>query len=105
MPKATGKPVWLPPYITDNLNVRVISCNEPIYWKGRFVGIIGIELDYSAMAEEVNRIKLYENGYAFVTNAEKEKQCLLTRYVLGKFIPLMRCNIMPAFYPIICLCN
>ena len=70
VPKATGKPVWLPPYITDNLNVRVISYNEPIYWKGRFVGVIGIELDYSAMAEEVNHIRLYENGYAFVTDAE-----------------------------------
>ena len=58
VPKATGKPVWLSPYITDNLNVRVISYNEPIYWKGRFVGVIGIELDYSAMAEEVNRISL-----------------------------------------------
>ena len=70
VPKATGKPVWLPPYITDNLDVRVISYNVPIYWKGRFVGVIGIELDYSAMADVVSHITLYENGFAFVTDAQ-----------------------------------
>ena len=67
VPKASGKPVWLPPYITDNLDVRVISYNIPAYLGGQFVGVIGIELDYSAMAEQVDNITLYENGYAFVT--------------------------------------
>ena len=66
VPKASRKPVWLPPYITDNLDVRVISYNIPVYLGGQFVGVIGIELDYSAMAEQVDNITLYENGYAFV---------------------------------------
>lgn len=68
VPKATGKPIWLPPYITDNLDVRVISYNVPIYWKGRFVGVVGIEIDYTTMAEQVESIKLYENGYAFLND-------------------------------------
>ena len=68
VPKATGKSVWLPPYITDNLDARVISYNTPVYLNGRFVGVIGIELDYTLMAEEVNNITLYENGYAFVND-------------------------------------
>lgn len=68
VPKFEGKAVWLPPYITDNLDVRVISYNIPVYLDGRFVGVIGIELDYTALAEQVNNIKLYENGYAFVNN-------------------------------------
>ena len=70
VPKATGKPVWLPPYITDNLDARVISYNTPVYLDGQFVGVIGIELDYSFMAEMVDNIKLYENGYAFVNDEE-----------------------------------
>lgn len=68
VPKATGKSVWLPPYITDNLDARVISYNTPVYLNGRFVGVIGIELDYTFMAEVVNNITLYENGYAFVND-------------------------------------
>ncbi len=68
VPKYEGKAVWLPPYITDNLDVRVISYNIPVYFKGQFIGVIGIELDYTAMAEQVNNITLYENGYAFVND-------------------------------------
>ena len=70
VPKATGTSVWLPPYITDNLDVRVISYNVPVYFDAHFVGVIGIEIDYSTMAEAVNHITLYENGYAFLNDAE-----------------------------------
>ncbi len=70
VPKATGKPVWLPPYITDNLDVRVISYNIPIYYRGEFVGVVGIEIDYGTMSEQVESIRLYDNGYAFITDEE-----------------------------------
>ncbi len=70
VPKATGKPVWLPPYITDNLDVRVISYNVPVYYEDEFVGVIGIEIDYTTMAEQVDHIQLYDNGYAFINDAE-----------------------------------
>ena len=70
VPKYTGEPVWLTPYITDNLDVRVISYNVPIYWRGTFVGVIGIEMDYSAMAEQVGSIRLYNNGYAFLSDED-----------------------------------
>ncbi len=68
VPKYEGRPIWLPPYITDNLDVRVISYNVPIYWRGQFVGVVGIEIDYSTMAEQVDSIRLYSNGYAFLSS-------------------------------------
>ena len=70
VPKATGKSIWLPPYITDNLDVRVISFNTPIYYDGTFVGVAGIEIDYSTMAEEVDSITLFDDGYAFINDEE-----------------------------------
>jgi diguanylate cyclase (GGDEF)-like protein len=70
VPKATGEPVWLPPYITENLDERVISYNIPIYYEGQFVGVIGIELDYSFIAEQVDNLTLYENGYAYVSDED-----------------------------------
>ena len=70
VPKASGKAVWLPPYVTDNLDVRVLSYNIPIYDRGQFVGVVGIELDYKAMAEQVDSIRLYQNGYAFINDDE-----------------------------------
>lgn len=70
VPKATGEAVWLPPYITENLDKRVISYNGPIYFKGTFVGVVGIEIDYSTMAEQVDSIRLGNDGYAFLSDAE-----------------------------------
>ena len=70
VPKATGEGVWLPPYITENLAARVISYNVPVYYDERFIGVIGIEIDYSTMAEVVNHITLYDNGYAFLNDDE-----------------------------------
>ena len=70
VPKYKGEPVWLPPYITDNLGKRVISYNVPIYWRGQFVGVVGIEIDYSTMAEQVDSIRLYNNGYAFLSDEQ-----------------------------------
>ena len=70
VPKATGEGVWLPPYITENLAARVISYNVPVYYDGQFIGVIGIEIDYSTMAEVVNHITLYDNGYAFLNDYE-----------------------------------
>lgn len=70
VPKNEGKAIWLPPYITDNLDMRVISYNVPVYYKEQFVGVIGIEIDYTTMAEQVQSIKLFSNGYAFVSNPD-----------------------------------
>ena len=70
VPKYNGKAIWLPPYITDNLDVNVISYNYPIYWRKQFVGVIGIEIDYTMMAEQVQSIRLYNSGYAFLTDAD-----------------------------------
>ncbi len=70
VPKYEGKAVWLPPYVTDNLDKRVISYNVPVYWRGEFVGVVGIEVDYSTMAEQVESVQLYNNGYAFLSDAQ-----------------------------------
>ena len=70
VPKATKKGIWLPPYFTENLNVKVISYNVPVFWNDRFIGVIGMEIDYQTLAREVENIRLYDNGYAFILDAK-----------------------------------
>lgn len=70
VPKYKGESIWLPPYITDNLGKRVISYNVPIYYTGQFIGVVGIEIDYSTMAEQVDNIRLFDSGYAFLSDSE-----------------------------------
>ena len=70
VPKATKKGIWLPPYFTENLDIKVISYNVPVIWNDRFIGVIGMEIDYQTLAREVENIRLYENGYAFILDAK-----------------------------------
>ena len=68
VPKATGESIWLPPYFTENLGAYVYSYNTPIFQGDRFIGVIGIEIDYHTIAQTVNTISLYTNGYAFIND-------------------------------------
>lgn len=70
VPKATGKAIWLMPYITDTIEERVISYNVPIYKGNNFVGVVGIEISYLTMKKQVDVIKLHETGYAFIDDEE-----------------------------------
>ena len=70
IPRASRKPVWIPPYITENLDKRVISYNVPVILHNKFVGVIGIEIEYTTMASQVDNIKLYKNGYAYLNDEE-----------------------------------
>ena len=72
VPKQTRKSVWLPPYVTENLNVRVISYNVPILDRDRFIGVAGIEINYETMAEQVSSIRLYTGGLAFLADESWE---------------------------------
>ena len=69
-PKASGKPLWLPPYLTDNLDVYVLSYNVPVYHNSSFVGVVGIEIDYKTMGNQLKDIKVLESGYAFIVKNE-----------------------------------
>lgn len=68
VPKHEGRAIWLPPYVTDNLDVYVISYDAPVYYNDTFIGVVGIEVDYSIMAQEVDSIRLYNDGYAFLSD-------------------------------------
>lgn len=65
-PKSTGKPVWLSPYITDNLDAIVISYNVPVYRHNSFVGVVGIEISYHTLGEQIKNIKVLESGFAYI---------------------------------------
>jgi len=71
VPRATGQAVWQPPYITENLGALVISYNEPIYWDGVFVGVVGMEIDVDTLVDQVDDIVVLETGYAFVADEDK----------------------------------
>ena len=65
-------PIWLPPYATDNLfdeeqkEVYVVSYNYPIIYHGDVVAVAGIEIGYGTLGEQIQSIRAFETGFAFI---------------------------------------
>lgn len=72
VPVNNGKPTWMDPYQNENIGVYMISYVVPLFIDGESVGIVGMDIDFTKMQEEINEISLYKSGYAFLTNASDE---------------------------------
>ena len=63
-PYEAGKPIWMTPYYNQNNNVLMISYVVPIYHGNSFIGVVGMDFDYTVLTEIIQKIKIYENGFA-----------------------------------------
>ena len=63
-PYKAGKPMWMTPYYNQNNKVLMISYVVPLYYESSFIGVVGMDFDYSVLTEIVHKIKIYENGFA-----------------------------------------
>lgn len=52
------------PYHNLNNGVLMISYVVPLYYENRFIGIVGMDFDYTVLADRVHAIKIYEHGFA-----------------------------------------
>ena len=69
-PTKIGKPMWLPPYQNKNINAYVISYVVPLVKFDENIGVVGIDLDFDKIIQFVQRIKVYQSGYAFLENED-----------------------------------
>lgn len=61
-PLKTKGAVWMDPYVNASNGVRMITYAIPVYVKGQFVGIAGIDIDFNYLCTIVGAIKAYESG-------------------------------------------
>ena len=63
-PFEAGKPVWMLPYYNKNNEIMMISYVVPMYYDNEFIGIVGMDFDYTVLIDKVHNIKIYENGFS-----------------------------------------
>ena len=63
-PYEVGKPIWMTPYYNQNNNVFMISYVVPLFYKDTFIGVVGMDFDYTILTQIIHEIKVYENGFA-----------------------------------------
>ena len=66
LPVEKGHPLWLEPYENPNNGIYMISYVKPLYMGDTLIGVVGIDLDYDTISDEVGGIHLYETGYALL---------------------------------------
>ncbi len=86
-----GEPVWMLPYYNENNDIFMISYVVPLYDGSEFVGLVGMDFDYTVLTDRVHEMRIYEHGFAHLEhegavihseNAENEDQ--------GKFLEVSK---------------
>lgn len=71
LPVENKAPLWMSPYLNENVNVYMISYVVPIYAEdGTSIGIIGMDIDFNQVTKMVDAVSIYDTGYAFLTDAD-----------------------------------
>lgn len=69
IPVRNGGPMWMEPYLNENINVYMISYVVPLYSEsGESIGIVGMDIDFSKITEMVDDMTVYDTGHAFLVN-------------------------------------
>ncbi len=69
LPVQAGKAIWMSPYMNENVNIYMISYVVPLFAKnGTSIGVIGMDIDFSQITDLVDETKIYQSGYAFLTD-------------------------------------
>ena len=64
VPYEAGAPIWLAPYYNQNNDILMISYIIPLYCDNQFIGVVGLDFDYTLLTQKVSEIKLYDHGCA-----------------------------------------
>lgn len=57
---------WMEPYTDIITNKTVISYITPVYYNGDLKGVLGVDIDFSALYKEMTSTRIGETGYLFV---------------------------------------
>ena len=69
LPVQAGKAIWMSPYMNENVNIYMISYVVPLFADdGTSIGVVGMDIDFSEITDQVDATTIYRTGYAFVTD-------------------------------------
>ena len=61
---------WLEPYKNRVSHESIISYVMPFYHEGALAGVIGMDINFTKFIQSIERITVYERGYAILTNGD-----------------------------------
>lgn len=72
IPLERGSASWIDPYYNQNLELRMLSYVAPLYKAGTFIGVVGMDISYNTLVDQISGIQIYETGFAFVLDQDAD---------------------------------
>ncbi len=72
IPVNNGAPIWMSPYLNENIGVYMISYVVPLTVNGENLGIVGMDIDFTFIEKMAAESDEYETLSAFILNDEKQ---------------------------------
>jgi len=69
-PRQRGKALWTDPFQWQDIDEEIVRFSKALIIDDKFVGVIGIDLKFSAVENIVNNIETYETGFAYLLNSD-----------------------------------
>lgn len=81
--------VWTAPYIDISTKKLIVTIAKPVFdGKNEFVGVIGADVDLSALTKLVHSVKLGQNGYFMLADSSGKILSNPDSTLIGKDIPI-----------------
>ena len=71
-PVDAGEPVWMAPYNNGKIAERVISYVMPLYQEDVLIGVVGMDILFDDIVQEIDAIQIYDTGYAYMLDKDHE---------------------------------
>ena len=87
VPRKTGKEFITEPYFfpVDGVDVLMVSIAVPVYnASNKFIGSVGVDISLEAIANDIAKVKIHENGYAFIATEQGTIVGHPIKKILGK---------------------
>ncbi len=68
IPKKSRTATWIEPYVDAVTNFYVISYVAPLFLEGKFIGVVGMDIDFNFIIQELRRMSIYDYGYVYIMN-------------------------------------
>ncbi len=66
------KATWILPYEDKNVGAYMISYVTPLFIGDTLIGVVGMDIDFTIIVSEMNRILPYRSGYAYITDKDSK---------------------------------
>ncbi|AIU70937.1 chemotaxis protein [Thermococcus eurythermalis] len=67
---AKNGPTWSEPYQDASTGKWVVTYTIPVYYNGKLVGVVGLDVFIDTLTEKVDTVKIGETGYAYVVGPD-----------------------------------